>query len=150
MSEIQTQPATLPAPPPSDDAVTFGGGGFQTFKGALPDGVVSGAALKEWKRTVSTFGNDKPKEQFVFLFTVPGRESEGELAYYTAVKVSPHPKAKFIPFLKALGARIPTPENPRLPDDLIGRKANLFIENIPSTSDASRSYPKVIKVFAAA
>lgn len=144
---IPNEPAPLPAPPPNEGSVTFSSGGHQSFSGALADGIQK-ATLKEWKRVQSTF-DGRVTEQFVWLFTVDGREAEGVLAYYTGTKVSSHPKAKLVPFLKAIGGRVPTPDNPRLPDDLPGRKVQLFGKNEPSTKDPSKSYFKVKEVLAA-
>ena len=145
---IPTEPAALPAPPASEGAVTFGGGGHQTFRGEIADGVVKGATIRAWKRVASTF-DGQSKEQFCFLFSVPGREADGELAYYCGTKVSSHPKSKLVPFLKTIGARVPTPENPRLPDDVVGRTADLFVKSEPSTSDPTKKYPKIKEVLAA-
>jgi len=147
---IPTQPASLPVPPTGDGSVTFGGGGHQTFRSdvPIPDGVISSAPIKAWKRVASVF-DGKPKEQFCFLFSIPGREADGELAYYTGVKVSSHPKSKLVPFLTLIGARVPTPDNPTLPTDVVGRRANLFVVSEPSTSDPTKKYPKIKQVLAA-
>lgn len=144
---IPTEAAPLPTPPKDEGTVSFGGGGHQTFRGTVKDGVVKGAVLKGWKRVTSTF-DGQAKEQFCFLFAVPGQEADGELAYYTGVKVSTHPKSKLVPFLKTVGARVPTPQDPKLPD-VVGLKADLFVKNDPSTADPSRTYPKIKEVMAA-
>jgi len=144
---IPTEAAPLPQPPADEGTVTFGGGVHQTFRGTVADGVAKGATIKGWKRVTSTF-DGQPKEQFCFLFNLAGREVDGELAFYTGVKVSTHPKSKLVPFLKTIGARVPTPDNPKLPD-VVGAKADLFIKNEPSTSDPTRTYPKVKEVLAA-
>jgi hypothetical protein len=127
--------------------VTFSSGGHQTFKGDISENIYPGT-LKEWKRTTSTF-QGKPKDQFVFLFTVDGREADGELAYYTGCNVSTDPRTKLPPFLKTIGARVPTPDNPKLDDNLVGRKARLFVSLEPSTKDPSKTFPKITKVLAA-
>lgn len=144
---IPTEAASLPQPPENEGAVTFGGGGHQTFRGTVADGVAKSATLVKWRRVTSTF-DGKPKEQFCFLFALAGREADGELAFYTGTKVSAHPKAKLVPFLKTIGVRVPTPDNPKLPD-VVGAKGDLFIKNEPSTSDPSKTYPKIKEVLAA-
>lgn len=145
---IPTEAAPLPTPPANEGAVTFSSGGHQTFRGKMSDGLVL-ATIKEWKRVQSTFEN-RVTEQFCWLFTVDGRESEGELAYYTGVKVSTHPKAKLVPFLRTIGARVPTPDNPQLPGDCPGKKARLLVKNEPKNNNPSETYLKIKEVLSAA
>ncbi|MGH8899422.1 MAG: hypothetical protein ACRDZ4_20950 [Egibacteraceae bacterium] len=143
---IPTEAAPLPAPPANEGNVTFSSGSHQTFKGEIADNIYPGT-LKEWKRVQSTF-QGKVKDQFCFLFTVDGREKDGELVYYTGCNVSTDPRTKLPPFLKTLGARVPTPESPTLPD-LVGKRAKLLVTNEPSSKDPSKTYPKITKVLAA-
>jgi len=141
----------LPAPPPneSNGAVTFGGGGHQTWKLESPiaDGVYPGK-VKAWKRILSTY-KEKTSERFVFLCSVDGREGDGELAHYTGTRLTGHPKEKLGPFLRdVLKLPLPTPQNPSLPDP-IGRPLKLFVKNEPGTNDSTKMYPKVKEVMPA-
>jgi len=144
---IPTEAAPLPAPPANEGAVTFNEGSLQTFRGPIADNIYPGT-LQGWKRTKSTFGG-KEKEQFCWLFTVDGREGDGELAFYTGCNMSADARTKLPPFLKTMGIPLPTPESPSLTPDVAGKKAKLFVSNEPSTKDPSKTYPKITKVLSA-
>jgi hypothetical protein len=112
-----------PLPP-----VTFGGGGHQTFKGDLADGLY-GATCVKVEACVGNF-EGKATPQYALLFALEGKESMGELCWYVSRKLSSHPKAKLGPTLDALKITRPTPENPQL-DNPVGRKARLLVKNNP-------------------
>jgi hypothetical protein len=144
---IPTEAAALPTPPANEGAVTFSEGSKQTFKGEIADNIYAGT-LKEWVRVQSTF-QGKVKDQFCWLFTVDGREADGELAFYTGCNVSSDPRTKLPPFLKTMGIAVPTPANPTLEKNVAGKKAKLFVTNEPSSKDPTKTYPKITKVLAA-
>jgi hypothetical protein len=149
---IPTEAASLPQPPAEDGVVSFGGGtNHQTWRMESPikDDIYSGK-IKSWKRVPSSFTDKagKPKEQFVFLCSVDGRESDGELSYYTGVSITGHPKEKLGPLLKLLGLPLPTPKSPQLPDPT-GRPLRFFVVNQPGKNDPSKSFPKITQVLAA-
>lgn len=143
-TSILSGPAPLPAPPANEGAVTFKSGGFQTFNGLVDKETIYPGTVTGWKRTQSTFGG-KTKDQFVFIVVLDQYKDRGELAYYAGTNAV-HPKSKLPPFLTAIGARIPTPENPRLPDDIPGRRANFLVKNLPGQDGQVRS--KIVEVLA--
>lgn len=149
---ILTEAAALPQPAANDGAISFGGGqNHQTWKLEAPisDAIYPGK-IKSWKRVSSTFLDKKgqPKEQFVFLCSVDGREQDGELSYYTGTSITGHPKEKLGPLLKMLGLAVPTPKSPQLPDP-VGRPLRFFVVNQPGKNDPSKSFPKITQVLAA-
>jgi hypothetical protein len=122
------EPTSFATPPGALPPVTFGGGGHQTFKGSLADGLHPATCVKI-EACISTF-EGKQTPQYVFLFQIEGRESDGEMAWYASRKLSPHPKAKLGPTIDVLKLARPTPENPALPNP-VGAKARLFVKNEP-------------------
>jgi hypothetical protein len=144
---IPDQPASLPTPgagglPP----VTFGGGGHQTFKGDLADNLYPATCVK----IEACVGNFEGKQtpQYVLLFAIEGKESQGELAWYVSRKLSTHPKAKLGPTLDALRLARPTPENPDLPNP-VGAKAKLLVKNLPRNDGQQGTRLKVMELLAA-
>jgi len=144
---IPNSAAPLPAPPAneSDTSITFAQG-HQTFTGDIADGVYP-ATVAKFKRTQSTF-QGQTKDQFVFLFTVDGREADKELAYYTGCKMSNDPKTKLPPLLDALKLARPTPASPNLPNP-VGAKCRIMVLNQPGKNDATKKFPKITAVLAA-
>jgi hypothetical protein len=124
--------------------VTFGGGGHQSFKGDLTDGLYPAVCVKI-EACESTF-EGKTTPQYVFLFALEGATDRGELAWYTSRKLSTHPKAKLPPTLDALKLGRPTPENPVLPNP-IGAKARLLVKNV-ARRDGQGTALKVTEVLA--
>lgn len=147
MSGVPQEAASLPAPPADEGAVTFGSGGHQTFSGSHPDGVGEGT-LKGWKRVQSKF-EERISEQFCWLIEPDCDKGKGELAYYTGVKVSTHPKSKLVPFLKTIGAPVPTPDDARLSDKIVGTRVKYFLKNEDSTSRPGSKFPKIKEFLAA-
>lgn len=149
---IPTTAAPLPSAPTNegDASVSFSSGGHQTWnKEAVIADNIYPLTIRSWKRVLSTFPGRAPKEQFVYLCSVDGREADGELAYYTGTKITGHPKEKLTPFLRdVLKLPLPTPENPRLPDP-VGAKLRGLVKSEPSTSNPAVRYPKIKEVMAA-
>jgi hypothetical protein len=129
-------------------AMSFGGGpsfdaaGFETSMyevTAVKTEVVTGP---------DKFKPGKTRTQVRVDFAVTGHIERGELSVY--MTPSMHEKSKTPGYLDALGAPVPTPENPAWDyTKMIGLKAKAFITVAPGKNDASRLYAKIEKLIKA-
>lgn len=153
MSEALNPGAALPPPPKGGDddvvGVTNKKEQAATFSGVLKDDLYP--ATVSGLKSVTGPNKFKPgemREQAIWLFTIDGREAEGELAVYTSFSL--HEKSTLPPVLEALNKGVPAAGEPLRKSVYVGAKCRVMIENKPGKTDPSKKFPRITKVLRAA